>query len=95
MWLGVRDGWRGVGFRAFSNSLRVQVPSNHILTQNHNYNYYYPNPKYLITGYMDPYGMLLIILKGFSFKAMLHESMLYVYMYIYIHVSVEMGELPP
>ena len=34
--------------------LRVQVPNNHILTQNLYYNYYYPNPKYPIIGYMDP-----------------------------------------
>ena len=39
-------------------SLRVQVPNNHILTQNLYYNYYYPNPKYLIIGYMDPLGMV-------------------------------------
>ena len=36
--------------------LRVQVPNNHILTQNQYYNSYYPNPKYLIIGYMDPLG---------------------------------------
>ena len=36
--------------------LRVQVPKNHILTQNLYYNYYYPNPKYLVIGYMDPLG---------------------------------------
>ena len=35
-------------------SLRVQVPNNHILTQNLYYNYYYPKPKYLIIGYLDP-----------------------------------------
>ena len=35
-------------------TLRVQVPNSHILTQNQDYNYYYPNPKYLIIGYMDP-----------------------------------------
>ena len=35
-------------------ALRVQVPNNHILTQNHYYNSYYPNPKYLIIGYSDP-----------------------------------------
>ena len=40
--------------------LRVQVPNNHILTQNLYYNYYYPNPKYLIIGYMDPLGSVLI-----------------------------------
>ena len=37
-------------------TLRVQVPNNHILTQNLYYNYYYPKPKYLIIGYMDPLG---------------------------------------
>ena len=37
-------------------ALRVQVPNNHILTQNLYYHYYYPNPKYLIIGYMDPLG---------------------------------------
>ena len=37
-------------------TLRVQVPNNHILTQNLYQNYYYPNPKYLIIGYMDPLG---------------------------------------
>ena len=42
-------------FRAYS-TLRVQVPNNHILTQNLYYNYYYPNPKCLIIGYMDPLG---------------------------------------
>ena len=35
-------------------SLRVQIPNNDILAQNLYYNYYYPNPKYLIIGYMDP-----------------------------------------
>ena len=39
-----------------SITLRVQVPKNHIPTQNLYYNYYYPNPKYLNIGYMDkPY----------------------------------------
>ena len=40
-------------------ALRVQVPNNHILTQNPYYNYYYPKPKYLIIGYMDPLGCVL------------------------------------
>ena len=35
-------------------TLRVQVPNNHILTLNLYYNHYYPNPKHLIIGYMDP-----------------------------------------
>ena len=39
-----------------NETLRVLVPNNHILTQNLYYNYYYPNPKYLIIGYMDPLG---------------------------------------
>ena len=34
--------------------LRVQVTNNLILTQNLCYNYYYPKPKYLIIGYLDP-----------------------------------------
>ena len=44
----------GGGFRV---SLRVQVPNNHILTQNQYSNYYYPKPTYLIIGYMDPLGL--------------------------------------
>ena len=36
------------------NSVRVQVPNKHILTQNLYYNYYYPKSKCLIIGYMDP-----------------------------------------
>ena len=39
---------------AAQETLRVQVPNNHILTQNLYYNSYCPNPKYLIIGYMDP-----------------------------------------
>ena len=39
-------------------SLRVQVRNNYILTQNLYYNYYYPKPKYLIIGYLDPLGFL-------------------------------------
>ena len=35
-------------------TLRVQVPNNHILTQNLYYNFYYP--KYLNIGYMGLYG---------------------------------------
>ena len=38
-------------------TLRVQVPNNHILTKNLYYNYYYPKPKYLIIGYLDPLGI--------------------------------------
>ena len=36
-------------------TIRVQVPNNHILTQNLYHNSYYPKPKYLI-GYLDPLG---------------------------------------
>ena len=36
------------------NPQRVQVPNNHIRTQNLYYNYYCPKPKYLIVGYLDP-----------------------------------------
>ena len=36
---------------------RVQVPNNHILTQNLYYNHYYQNPKYPIIRYMDPQGL--------------------------------------
>ena len=32
------------------------MPKNHILTGNLYYNYYYPKPKYLIIGYLDPLG---------------------------------------
>ena len=45
----IRDDWGSL-------SLRVQVPNNHILAQNLYYNCYYPEPKYLIIGYMDPLG---------------------------------------
>ena len=37
-------------------TLRVQVASHHILTQHLYYNDYYPEPKYLIIGYLDPLG---------------------------------------
>ena len=47
--------------------LRVQVPNNHILTQNQYYNYYYPKPKYLIIGYMDPLGSIGIIM-GYLYR---------------------------
>ena len=40
-----------LGFRA-----KDQVPNNHIFAQNPYYNYYYPKPKCLILGYMDPLG---------------------------------------
>ena len=34
----------------------MQVPNNHTHTQNLYFDSYYPNPKYLIIGYMDPLG---------------------------------------
>ena len=37
-------------------TLRVQVPSNHILTPNLYHNSRYPKPKYLTMGYLDPEG---------------------------------------
>ena len=40
-------------------TLRVQVPNNRILNQNLYCNYYSPNPKYLVIGYMDPLGNLV------------------------------------
>ena len=50
-----------------SDSLRVQVPNNHILTQNLYYKYYYPKPKYLTIGYMDPLGLEgFIVFSGWS-----------------------------
>ena len=43
-------------FSGYTVPLRVQVPNNHILTQNLYYNYYYPKPKYLSIEYLDPLG---------------------------------------
>ena len=34
-------------------SLKVQVPNNHIVTQSLYYNYYEPELKYLIIGYLE------------------------------------------
>ena len=45
-----------IGLRVRYIALRVQVPNNHIRTQNLYCNYYYPDPKYLIIGYMDRLG---------------------------------------
>ena len=42
----------------FSIPQRVQVPNNHILTQNLYYTPYYPTRKYLIIGYLDLLGSL-------------------------------------
>ena len=44
------------GFWRWRKTQRVQVPNHHILTRNLYYNYWYPKPKYLIVGYMDPLG---------------------------------------
>ena len=49
--------------------LRVQVPNNRILTQNLYYNYYYPKPKYLIVGYLDPLGTYVTGRHGISFQS--------------------------
>ena len=35
---------------------KVQVHNYHVLTRNLYQNYYYPNPKYSIIGYMAPLG---------------------------------------
>ena len=48
----------GVGNLHDLQTLRVQVPSNHILTQNLYCTYYYPKPKYLNIGYLDPLGLM-------------------------------------
>ena len=37
-----------------NDTLSVQVRDNRISTESLYYNYYYPNPRYLITGYLDP-----------------------------------------
>ena len=39
--------------------IRVQVPNGHIFTQILYYNDYYPKPKYLIIGYLDPLGEVI------------------------------------
>ena len=54
----LRHGQQHVTTHQHSQTLapRVQVPNNHILTQNLYQNHYYANPKYLILGYMDPLG---------------------------------------
>ena len=53
--------WASVTSDSFRDeTLRVQVPFNHILTQNLYYGSYYPNPKYPIIRYMDPYGEALL-----------------------------------
>ena len=38
------------------NTLRVQVPNSHILTQNLYYSYHDPKPKYLSIAYLDLLG---------------------------------------
>ena len=44
------------GWCRSERTLRVRVPNNHILTQSLYYNSYYPRPKDLIIGHMDPRG---------------------------------------
>ena len=39
--------------KTLRQTLRVQVPNNHILAQDLYYNYYDPHPKYLIIRYLD------------------------------------------
>ena len=65
-------------------ALRVQVPNNHILTQNQDHNYYHPKPKYLILGYMDPLGWNFKprplnatweVLLGFGFRVQVLSSL--------------------
>ena len=47
-------------------ALRVQVPNNHILTQNLYYNYYYPKTQVPNYGVLGPFGwMNFQILLGF------------------------------
>ena len=53
--------------QAAVEALRVQVPNNHILTQNLCYNYYYPKPKYQIIGSLDPLGRLIEVVELFRF----------------------------
>ena len=45
---------QGSGKGRLHKFLRVQVPNNDILTQNLYHNLYYPKPKSLIIGYLDP-----------------------------------------
>ena len=48
-------------------TLRVQVPNNCILPQNLYYNSYYPNPKYLVIGYLTlRVTWKLLLLRGFD-----------------------------
>ena len=53
-------------------TLRVQVPNNHILTQSQYYNYFSPKPKYLIFRYINhgPSG------KGIRLYFTLEENLL-------------------
>ena len=32
------------------------------------YNYYYPKAKYLIIGYLDPLGLVIIVVEGVGFR---------------------------
>ena len=69
----VLPGTLGLGAEdRFLLTLEVQVPNNHILAQNLYCNYYYPKPKSLIIGYLDPLGYraqgLEIRAAGFWFR---------------------------
>ena len=59
--------WHCGGVSGFV-ALRVQVPNNHILTQNLYYHYYYPKPKYLVIGYLDPLGRVLELMDAYGLE---------------------------
>ena len=62
-------------------TLRVQVPNNHVLTQNLYYNYYYPKPKYPSIWYMDPR-----VLNPKPYISLNPKPYISLYIYIYIHL---------
>ena len=49
-------------------TLRVQVPNKHMRTPNLYHNDYYPIPKYLSIGYLDPEGYFLRSRKGWGMR---------------------------
>ena len=55
--LGHRARGGGWSLGGLNVSLRVQVPKNHILTQNLYHKLLLPKTKYLIIGYLDPLGL--------------------------------------
>ena len=48
--------------------LRVPVRNNHLLAHNMYQNYYHPQPKYLIIGYLDPLGLYIFATERENFK---------------------------